>query len=40
MELSEIDLTNLDLFVRGNPHLAWKTLRAQALVYWHERKFG
>lgn len=40
MELSEIDLTNLALFVHGNPHLAWKTLRAQAPVYWHERTPG
>jgi cytochrome P450 len=40
MELSEINLTNLDLFVHGNPHLAWSSLRAQAPVYWHERKPG
>jgi cytochrome P450 len=40
MELSEIDLTDLDLFVHGNPHIAWQMLRAQAPVYWHERKPG
>jgi cytochrome P450 len=40
MDLSEIDLTDLDLFVHGDPHRAWKTLRAQAPVYWHERKPG
>jgi cytochrome P450 len=40
MELSEIDLTDLDLFVHGNPHRAWQTLRARAPIYWHERKPG
>src|SRR5579872_174738 len=40
MKLSEIDLTDLGLFVQGNPHLAWKTLREQTPVYWHERKPG
>lgn len=38
MELSEIDLTDLNLFVHGDPHLAWKTLREKAPIYWHERK--
>ena len=33
-------LTNLDLFIHGNPHLAWQTLRAQASAYWYERKLG
>jgi len=40
MELTEIDLTDLDLFVHGNPHRAWQTLREQAPVYWHERRRG
>jgi cytochrome P450 len=40
MELPEIDLTDLDLFVHGDPHIAWRMLRAQAPVYWHERKRG
>jgi cytochrome P450 len=40
MELSEINLTDLDLFVHGDPHLAWQTLREHAPVYWHERKPG
>jgi len=40
VELSEIDLTDLDLFVHGNPHLAWQALRARAAIYWHERKPG
>jgi cytochrome P450 len=40
MKLSEIDLTDLNLFVHGDPHRAWETLRARAPVYWHERKPG
>ncbi len=40
MELSEIDLTDLDLFVHGDPHSAWKLLRDGAPVYWHERRRG
>lgn len=40
MELSEIDLTDLDLFVNGDPHLAWRTLRDEAPIYWHERQPG
>ena len=37
MKLAEIDLTNLDLFVHGDPHRAWKTLRDEAPIYRHER---
>ncbi len=40
MELTEIDLTDLDLFVHGNPHRVWHALRDQAPVYWHERRRG
>lgn len=40
MQLTEIDLTDLDLFVHGNPHRAWQALREQAPVYWHERRRG
>ena len=40
MQLSEIDLTDLNLFAHGDPHLAWRMLRAEAPVYWHERKPG
>src|SRR5260370_20261072 len=40
MKLSEIDLTNLDTFVRGEQYEAWRVLRAEAPVYWHERKSG
>lgn len=40
MKLASIDLTDLDLFVHGDPHAAWKLMRAQAPVYWHERAPG
>ena len=40
MKLSEIDLTNLDTFVRGEQYEAWRVLRAEAPVFWHERKPG
>ena len=34
MELKDIDLNDLDLFVHGDPHAAWKTMRAQAPLHW------
>jgi cytochrome P450 len=40
MKLSEIDLTDLDTFVRGEQYDAWRVLRAEAPVFWHERKPG
>jgi hypothetical protein len=40
MELSEIDLTDLGLFVHGGPHRAWRMLRTEAPIYWHERAPG
>ncbi len=40
MKLSEIDLTNLDFFVHGDPHAAFRLMRTEAPVYWHERKPG
>jgi len=40
MKLGEIDLTNLDLFARGEHHQAWRILRAEAPVFWHERRAG
>lgn len=33
----DIDLTDLDLFVHGDPHAAWKALREQAPIYWHDK---
>jgi cholest-4-en-3-one 26-monooxygenase len=40
MELSEVNLLDLDLFVNGDPHQAFTLLRRQAPVYWHERENG
>jgi cytochrome P450 len=37
MQLSEIDLNNFDLFVHGDPHAAWKALRAQDPVHWNPK---
>ena len=40
MKLSDIDLNNLELFVRGEQYEAWRTLRAEAPVFWQERVPG
>jgi cytochrome P450 len=40
MKLAEIDLMNPDMFLRGEHYDAFKVLRAQAPVYWHERVPG
>jgi cytochrome P450 len=40
MTLEEIDLTDLDFFRDGDRFEAWRIMRAQAPVYWHERKPG
>ena len=37
MELKDIDLNNIDLFVNGDPHAAWKILREQAPVHWNHK---
>jgi cytochrome P450 len=37
MHLSEIDLNNFDLFIYGDPHTAWKILRAQAPLHWNPK---
>jgi len=37
MELKDIDLNNIDLFVNGDPHTAWKILREQAPVHWNHK---
>ncbi len=37
MNLEDIDLMNPDMFLRGEHYDAFKVLRAQAPVYWHER---
>jgi cytochrome P450 len=40
MKLDDIDLTNLDFFVTGDTLAAFRLLRAEAPVYWHQRKPG
>lgn len=40
MTLEEIDLTDLDFFRDGDRFEAWRIMRVQAPVYWHERKPG
>src|SRR5262245_58320025 len=36
MQLSEVDLTNPDVFVPGVPHDMFRVLRREAPVFWHE----
>jgi cytochrome P450 len=38
MELEQIDLADLDLYVDGDPHAAWKLLRAKAPVHWNQHR--
>jgi cytochrome P450 len=38
MTLDQVDLTDHDLFVHGDPHAAFALLRREAPIYWHERK--
>jgi cholest-4-en-3-one 26-monooxygenase len=40
MQLSDVNLMDLDLFVHGNPHEAFALLRREAPVYWHPRNSG
>ena len=40
MQLSDVDLTDVDLFQRGTPHDMFKLLREEAPVFWHEEKEG
>jgi cytochrome P450 len=35
--VDEVDLTDPDLFVHGDPHAAWRLLRREAPVHWQER---
>ena len=36
IDLEDIDLTNLDLFVDGPPHEVYEALRNDAPLFWHE----
>ena len=40
VRLGEINLADVDLFTRGDPHLAWQTLRAERPVFWQVRSGG
>ena len=40
MQLSDVDLTNLDVFQKAVPHDMFKVLRREAPVFWHEEKDG
>jgi cytochrome P450 len=37
MKLDEIDLTDPDIFLYGDPHSAWKVMREKDPVYWTKR---
>lgn len=38
--LDEVDFWDLDMFVRGDPYAAWRILRDEAPVWWHDRPGG
>ena len=38
--VDDIDLTDVDMFVRGEHHAAFKALRNEAPVHWNERSWG
>ncbi len=40
MQLSEVDLTNADLFQQGTPFEMFQLLRREAPVFWHEERHG
>ncbi|MFI5366887.1 MAG: cytochrome P450 [Candidatus Binatia bacterium] len=40
MQLSDVDLTNPDIFQQAVPHAMFKVLRHEAPVYWHPEKTG
>jgi cholest-4-en-3-one 26-monooxygenase len=40
MQLSDVNLTDPDLFQRGTPHDQFKLLRREAPVYWHPEPDG
>jgi len=40
MQLSDVNLTDPDLFQRGVPHQMFKLLRAEAPVFWHAETNG
>jgi cytochrome P450 len=40
VRLGEVNLADVDLFTKGDPHLVWQTLRAERPVYWQARPSG
>ncbi len=38
--VDQIDLTDCDLFLHGDPDTVWTTLRREAPVHWNERSWG
>ena len=38
MKLEEIDLTDADFFLDGDPHEAWTVMRAQDPIHWDESR--
>jgi cytochrome P450 len=40
MTLDQIDLTDADFFLTGDPHQAWTIMRAQDPVHWDEKRPG
>jgi len=40
LALDRIDLTDVDLFLHGDPHAVWRTLRREAPVHYNERSWG
>jgi cytochrome P450 len=38
--IDTIDLTDVDLFLHGDPHAVWRTLRNEAPVHYNERSWG
>lgn len=38
--LDQIDLTDTDLYINGDAHLVWQTLRAERPVFWQDRGDG
>jgi len=38
--IETIDLTDVDLFLHGDPHAVWRTLRNEAPVHYNERSWG
>ena len=40
LRLTDIDLTNPDIFQTGTPHDMFRLLRREAPVFWHEEKNG